>query len=46
MKSRVSFGGAFFQRMKKMGLYAQDAQEIKKRVEKEGLTQVFAQRLN
>ena len=38
-------GGHFFDRMKEQGLYSPDIEEIKARVEKTGLRDVFAQRV-
>jgi hypothetical protein len=42
LKSRCSFGGIFFERLKNIGLSCTSGQEIRKRIEKEGLTGIFS----
>jgi hypothetical protein len=43
LKNRYTFsGGLYFERMKKLGLYTINTDEIKEKVEKVGLTKIFA----
>lgn len=45
-KNRYTFAGAeYFSRMKEKGLYSIDNEEIKKRIDKVNLTDVFKQKL-
>jgi folate-dependent tRNA-U54 methylase TrmFO/GidA len=45
-KQRYTFsGGAYFERMKKLGLYSTDIAEIKERVKKAGVAGVFSKKL-
>ncbi len=46
LQSKYSFaGGAFFNRIKELGLHCSDSGEIQRRVEKEGLSDIFARKL-
>jgi hypothetical protein len=46
LRNRYTFsGGLYFERMKKLGLYTTNIEEIKERVEKSGLTNVFSKKL-
>ncbi|MBF7097725.1 FAD-dependent oxidoreductase [Alkalibacter mobilis] len=46
MGKKFTFSGSvYFDRMKSLGLYSTDTDEIKARIEKEGLTGVFAKKL-
>jgi len=45
-KNRYTFsGGLYFERMKKLGLYSTNIEEIKERVKKAGLTDFFSKKL-
>jgi hypothetical protein len=46
-KQRYTFsGGVYFERMRKLRLYSTNAAEIKERVNKAGVTGIFAEELN
>ena len=46
MRKKYTFSGSvYFTRMKELGLYSTDIPAIKAKVEKDGLTGVFAQKL-
>lgn len=46
-KQRYTFsGGVYFERMRKLELYSTNAAEIKERVNKAGVTGIFAEELN
>lgn len=45
LKSRCNYRGVFLERIKKIGLFNADGQEVRDRVKKEGLTGIFAQKL-
>lgn len=46
LRLRYTFsGGLYFERMKKLGLYSIDINEVRERVKKSGFTKIFSQRL-
>ncbi len=46
LRLRYTFsGGLYFERMKKLGLYSIDINEVRERVKKSGFTKFFSQRL-